>query len=184
MHFLAVARQAGGGVVDAQRAVLVDRLLGASRKRALAVEATQRHAHARKQLLYGERLHQIIVGTGIEGRHFVGILEARGQHDHRQRRPLPQRADNAHAVAVRQSQIEDGQVGRLRRQLQQRLGSRLRLVHRVPMHVERRCDQTTHSRVVLDHEYPVSVSHALPPSSLHPADAPRSSARSHQLPAA
>ena len=100
MHFLAVTRDAGRSVVDPQCAVLVHGLFGTALQHALALQAAKGDAHAGEQLLYRERLHQVVVGAGVEGRHLVGVLQARRQHDDRQRRPAPQRTDNVHAVAI------------------------------------------------------------------------------------
>ena len=114
VHFLAVAPHASGRVVDAQTTVLVHGLLGSALQSALAIEPAQRDAQPREQLFHRKGLHQIVIGARVESVHLVGVLLAGGQHDDGKLRPGAHGADDLHPVAVRQAEVQNGQIRRLR----------------------------------------------------------------------
>ena len=58
-----------------------------------------------------ERLHQVVVGAGIERHHPVWLLAVRSHHDDGRVGPLAQLPAYLHAVQVRQLQIEQHDVG-------------------------------------------------------------------------
>jgi hypothetical protein len=86
------------------------------RRRAPA-RAPRQRAYARAQLVEVERLHQIVVGAGVEALHPVGHGIARGDDEHghvvAQRAQAPQ---HLQAVAARQPQVEQHGAVRLRAQ--------------------------------------------------------------------
>jgi hypothetical protein len=57
-----------------------------------------------------ERLHDIVVGAGVEHLHDALLGIPGGRHDHRNRRHRPQHPENLGPVDVRQPEIEDDQV--------------------------------------------------------------------------
>ncbi len=60
-----------------QNYVAVDGLVRVPLHRALPIQTAQRDTHASEQFLDRERLHQVIVRSGIKHFHFVGILQTR-----------------------------------------------------------------------------------------------------------
>jgi hypothetical protein len=76
---------------------------------------TQQRAHPRHQFLHAERLGHVVVGAGIERGDFLAFVGAHGQHDHRHLRPLAQARQHLMAVEVGQAEVEDHQVGAMRR---------------------------------------------------------------------
>ena len=81
----------------------------------MAGGAPQQRAQPRQNLLHMEGLHDIIVGAGIEALDFVAPAVARGQHQDRHRPPgLAPVAEDRNAVLLRQADVEDDGVIRLR----------------------------------------------------------------------
>ena len=75
--------------------------------------AAQHRPHAGGQLARRERLRHVVVGAELEPDDPVGLLAARGEHDHRQ---LGARADPAaelEPVRARKHHVEDDEVGRV-----------------------------------------------------------------------
>ena len=70
-------------------------------------------AHPRRQLVERERLHDVVVGAGVEPGDPIGHLVARGQHQDRQRhRAGAQSATHGEAVDVRHHDVEHEEIGR------------------------------------------------------------------------
>ena len=70
--------------------------------------------HARDELRHRERLHEVVVGADVERVDAVVLRAARADDDDRRPDALGPRAlDHAPAVALRQHQVEDDDVGRL-----------------------------------------------------------------------
>ena len=68
-------------------------------------------AHTGLQLSQMERLGQIIIGTCVQPLHLVGNFAAGGQDQHRRFKVGPaQRAQNGHAVHLRQIEIEQDKI--------------------------------------------------------------------------
>ena len=75
----------------------------------------QRGAHARQELADAKRLVDEIVRAQIERLNLLGLPVARRQNDDRHLGPLPHLPDHILAVAVRKSEIEHDDVGRVGR---------------------------------------------------------------------
>ena len=76
-----------------------------------AVRAPQQGTQARQQFLEGERLEQVIVGSGIEPAHPVLDRIARGQNHHGQcRTTLAQIAQHIESFASRKPEIEQHRI--------------------------------------------------------------------------
>ena len=65
-----------------------------------------------RQLGRAEGLGDVVVGTQLEPEHPVHLLAARGQHDHRRPRGLPDPAEDVASVSVREHDVEENEVGR------------------------------------------------------------------------
>ena len=75
----------------------------------------KRRAHPRQQFADVERLVDVVVGAEIERLDLFGLALARRQHDDRHVGPFARAPDHVLAVAVRQAEIEQHDVGRFRR---------------------------------------------------------------------
>jgi hypothetical protein len=95
--------------------------------------AAQLRAHARHQFARAEGLDEVVVGARIQRLDLAGLGAARRQHDHGHRRPLAQVADQVHAVAVGQAQVQHHQVGAARAGLDQAALQGGGLVHLVAL---------------------------------------------------
>ena len=73
----------------------------------------QCRAHARHQLLVGERLDDVVDGAGVEARDARVGLRVRGQEDHRRRRRALglDRAADLVAVTAGHGHVDEQQVG-------------------------------------------------------------------------
>ena len=80
----------------------------------LALHAVpQRGAHARQQLANIERLVDVIIRAEIERLDLLGFALARRENDDRHVGPFARARDHVLAVAVRQAEIEQHDVGRV-----------------------------------------------------------------------
>ena len=71
----------------------------------------QQRADARGELVELERLHEVIVGAGVEARDAIGDRVARGQDQHGPRVAAPaHRAQHVEALLARQAEIEQQEV--------------------------------------------------------------------------
>ena len=89
----------------------------------------QRGPEPRRQFADAERLLDIIVGAEIERLDFLRLAIARGEHDHRRRRELADVAQNVLAVAVRQAEVENDEIGRAGGRQPQSLSAGLGRLH-------------------------------------------------------
>ena len=80
-------------------------------RRATWRSPAQQRAHAREQLLALERLHQVVVGTGIQPLHARLERVASGQDEDRHIVLGPQRARHLEPVEPGEAQVEDHQIG-------------------------------------------------------------------------
>jgi len=75
---------------------------------------------------HAERFDHVIVGAQLEPHDAVGESAARGDHDDRDARALPEPAAHVASVLIGQGQIEQDHVGRERRGELDRLATRPR----------------------------------------------------------
>ena len=76
----------------------------------LGAAAAQDGADAREQLARAEGLGEIVVGAELEAHHAVGLLDAAGEHDDRDRRLVAQAARERHAVLGLEPEVEHDKV--------------------------------------------------------------------------
>ena len=112
--------------------------------------SAQLGANAGAEFAGAERLHQVVVGARVQGCDLAALGTAGREHDHRHGRPLPQFADEFHAVAVGQTQIEHHQVGATRASLDEAALVVLRLVHRVALGLQRESHEAADMGLVFD----------------------------------
>ena len=75
--------------------------------------ATEQRPYARDEFPHAKRLGQVVVGAAFQADHFVRLLAARGQHQHRHVgifRFATDRAADGHAVQSRQHDVEDDEI--------------------------------------------------------------------------
>ncbi len=70
-------------------------------------------ADTREEFACPEGLRQIIVGTGVKTRHNIGFRVADRKDEHGNFRPIANFPEDLDAVDVRQTEIEDYQLGPL-----------------------------------------------------------------------
>ena len=130
-HSIGVSFTSRPAIVDPPRREIDLQLADRERRLGRAAGArgavAQRHAEPRHQLAHAERLHQVVVGTGVERGDLVLLARARRQDEDRDLRPLAQAPDDLRTVEVRQPEIEDHDVGLARRRLDQPALAGLRL---------------------------------------------------------
>jgi hypothetical protein len=119
-------------------------------RRTHILAASRGGAHARQELSDAERLGQVVVGAGIQGLDLVLLAHASGQHDHRNLRPAAQIAQEPHPIAVRQTQIEDDQIGLASAGIRQPLTHGLGLDDAPAFGLERRAHEAPDLPLVLD----------------------------------
>ena len=107
-----------------------------------------------KQLVERERLHEIVVGAGVETGDAVGDLVAGGQHQHRRViAPVAQDPADRQPVGPGHEHVEHDGVGRELVDPQQRVVAVDRGVHVVALEPQRALDRLADVRVVLDDEH-------------------------------
>ena len=80
-----------------------------------AVTAQHCH-HPRHHLARTERLADVVVGTDVQAQQAVDLFHPRGDHDHRYVAAGAQFAAQVHAIALRQHQVQQHQVGLVARE--------------------------------------------------------------------
>src|SRR6185437_14094917 len=78
----------------------------------------------RQQLADAERLGEVVVCSRVERGDLVPLLSPRGDDDDRRARPLPDATGQVDAVAVRETQVQENDVGILASDLRQALSGR------------------------------------------------------------
>src|SRR5664280_522542 len=137
----------GCGQVDADVAeVDTGRLLS-------PVSARRDTAQPGQQLVDAERLGHVVVGPGVQRLHLVLAAAAPGQHDDRHAGPAAQLADDREAIHVRQPEVEDDDVRRLRGRGGERLGAGAGSGHRVLAGVQVHSQRPQDLRFVVDDQY-------------------------------
>ena len=112
--------------------------------------AAEHRAQPRRQLGDAEGLGQVVVRAGVERLDLRRFLGARGQDEDRQRRERAHVANEVDAVAVRQAEIEDRDVGLARARLDDAALDRLGLADAIALVLERRADEAADLAIVLD----------------------------------
>ncbi|KAG1394898.1 hypothetical protein G6F59_014097 [Rhizopus arrhizus] len=105
---LAVPGGTRGRFVDVEAAV-------GARGRVRPVAAQHRH-HSRHHFARTERLADVVVGADLQSQQAVDLLHPRGDHDHRHVAAGAQLAAQIHAIALRQHQVQQHQIGLVARE--------------------------------------------------------------------
>ena len=114
---------------------------------------TQRGPHARQQLADIERLVDVVVGAEIERLDLFRLPLARRQNDDRHVGPFARPPDDVLSVTVRQSEIEQNDIGRLGGGALDPLGNRAGAGHIVVVGFERGLEKAQDRRFVVDDQY-------------------------------
>ncbi len=128
-------------------------LVVAARDRA---HAPQQRPDARRELLRGERLGEVVVGAGLQtGDHVVRVGAGRHHHDRHVARAA-QVAAQLEAVDARQHDVDQHDVARLTLEEDDRRLAAVRLVDRPALVLERQLDRGADALVVLNGQNPRS----------------------------
>ena len=125
------------------------------RRLVVGAEAAEQRAHPRDQLLQGERLHEVVVGPGLEPGDAIRDLVARGQHQDRELAAVgPQPPRQLEPVEPRHQDVDDREVDRVRvrAQLQQRLLAVDGQLDVVSLHGKRAAQRVAHGLLVIDNQ--------------------------------
>ena len=114
--------------------------------------AAQHRPHARGELARRERLRHVVVGAELEPDDAVGLLAARRQQDHRERRAGADPAAELEPVRSREHHVEHDEVGRLLLEQLARAVAVVGLERRVALALEVAHDDLAHDRLVVDDE--------------------------------
>ena len=123
------------------------------RGRAVAREPPQQRSDAGVDLLGRERLHDVLVGAGVEQPDDLPLVVARGADDHGDVAHRSQHLQEVAAVDVGEAEVEDHDVGRLVDDRLQRGQSERRLGDPVAARGERVDERDPDAIVVLDDEH-------------------------------
>ena len=135
------------GQLQAQRPEL-ERVLG------LVVPAPDQGPDAGQELLERERLHEVVVGARVEQVDLVVDVAERAHHDDRDLGPKrPHSLEHVEPVPVGEDEVEEDEVVLVRHAHAERLGSRRRALHRVPLGREALHHERRDAVLVFDHEY-------------------------------
>ena len=117
--------------------------------------AAQQRTKARQQLVERERLHEVVVGAGVEPGDPVAHLVAGGEHEHgRAVAPLAQAPARGEPVDVRHQHVEHDHVGLRLQHRHERLGAVAGGDDVVALEGEGPHEGVAHALVVLGHEHP------------------------------
>ena len=167
-HVVFARRQPHLGVADAHDAAhqidaqaAAAKLGGHSR---LLQAMAQGGADPRQQLRRAEGLGDVVIGAAIQRRHLGCLLAARGQHHDRHRAEAAQRAQRVQPVLIRQTEIEQHQIGRAPPHFLQSVSGGHGLVDHVTLRRQRCVEQPLDRRLVVDHEDAIGAHVRTPPS--------------------
>ena len=121
-----------------------------------ALDPTQQRRDAGDQLPHAERLGEVVVGADAEPGQHVGLLDARGQHDHRHRTVGLDPPADLEAVVPGEHHVEDDEVGLVLAVRRDRARPVVRPDDVVPLGDEPVGDRLVDHRVVLDDEDPTA----------------------------
>ncbi len=147
------AGEVGGarGGVDAQVGDLED---GRARgPRAGGRGTAQYGGEPGRELAAGERLHQVVVGPGVEQPDDLGLLVPGGGDQHRDAGYAADHPQHVEPVEVGQPEVEHDDVGRALGDVAQRLETLVCGLHRVAVSGEDLDQRGPDHRVVLDDKY-------------------------------
>jgi hypothetical protein len=102
---LRAPREPAGAAVEKQLAD-ADRPWAEGRR----VRSPQHRAHARGELARRKRLRDVVVGSELEPDDPIGLLDARGEEDHRQLGPAPNPPAELEPVGPREHDVEDDEA--------------------------------------------------------------------------
>jgi hypothetical protein len=122
--------------------------------------AAQHGPDPRLELVHAERLHDVVVGTGVEGLDDRGVVVARGHHDDGGAAHGAQHGEQTVSVEVGQAQVEQHEVGLLVEGVLQPDHPGGRAGHRVAAVGQRTDERGSDPRVVLDHEHVCHIGNA------------------------
>jgi hypothetical protein len=95
---------------------------------------------------------QVVIGTGVERTDFFFFARTRRQHDDRRVGLLAQFDDEIHAVAVRQTEVENHQVGFAGAGVDQAATQRFRLEHLPAFIFQRGAHEAADLRFIFDQQ--------------------------------
>ena len=121
----------------------------------VALAAPDQRAHACVEFGERERLHEVVVGAGVESRDAVGerVLRGHDQHGHGLA-PVAQLLEHDPPRHPRQAEIEDHEVEPLRAQRSVGRDAVAQPVHRMPGALQERSDRVAELRIVFRQQDP------------------------------
>jgi len=96
----------------------------------------QRRTNPRQQLGHAEGFAQVVVGASVERLDLIMLVDTRGQNDDGHRAPGAYLSNEARAVTVRQTQIENDEIGLARAGFNQAALQGVRLQHAEAFHFQ------------------------------------------------
>ena len=119
----------------------------------VGARAPQERAQPCQQLLERERLHEVVVGARVQALHAVADADAGGQHQDRRAVAVgAEAAGHLEPVDAGHEHVEQQRVGRLGRDLVQRLAAVGRELDLVALEHERALERSADCGLVVDHE--------------------------------
>jgi hypothetical protein len=112
------------------------------------------------QLGQAERLGDVVIGAGIECGDLLAFVVARRQHQHRNLRPLPQRAQHLEPLLVGQAQVEQHELAAVARQLRQAGAAVGGERDTIPLRAQADVEEAPHLRLVVDDQHERAVAAA------------------------
>ena len=137
-----------GQVLDGELARLRDLVVVERRTR-----VTDGRADAREQLARAERLFDVVVRAEVERHDLVMLVRARRNDDDRQARPRTNLLEDVYPVHVGKPQVENDEIGAVRGDHRDRLGTRLRHQHVEVVRGENRRNKVADVLLVFHHEH-------------------------------
>ena len=150
MDFLLPPIGAAAGVVNFQRAVLVDAGLLVGFLGVIA-DPPQGDPKPGQQLLHGEGLGEIVIGAGVQGGDLVAVLAAGGDDNDGQIAPGADFLNEGDAVHIGQAQVQQDHVGAVGQGVHQSARAGFRPVEEIVLGLQGGGDEVADSGVVLHH---------------------------------